>query len=99
MNGQEEKTNAGVLSALSDAYDREYYVDAASVDYPLLERSGYRLLHRPNICMYGSTRKMYTLNPHTKCGVDAAKIGNTAISFQDYLKLFEEEDKQQNRNT
>ncbi len=79
-----------VLPKLSDKFDRGYAVKKEGISYSLLGRSGYAFLHRPNIAMYGSTRSKYTLNPHTRSFVDAAKTGSEPITFEEFLKLFEE---------
>ena len=77
-----------VLPSLPKEYDRNYVVD--SVNWALLERFGYTILHRPYFAMRGSTHEKWTLNPHTQIGIDAAKDEETAISFKEYLKLFDE---------
>ena len=82
-----------ILPQLPEAFDKDYYIEAGTInedDDLLLRHSGYRILHRPYFSMKGSTHKAFTLNPHIKSGVDAAPVGKTAISFQDYLKLFED---------
>jgi len=76
-----------ILPSLSKEYDRDYVVDRDSVDGVLLENSGYEITHRPYFGMKGYTHTKYTLNPHTKTGMDAARCDETSISFQEYLKL------------
>ncbi len=78
-----------VLPKLSEEYDKNYVVVASSVDWPLLHDSGYSLLHRPNMAMKGSTRSNWTLNPHRRSGTDAAKKEEPAISFDEFLALFD----------
>ena len=78
-----------VLPSLSGESDKEYFIEADGVDYDLLYHSGYKILHRPNFGMKGSTRFKITLNPHAKRGVDAAPVSSEAISFQEFLKLFD----------
>ena len=77
-----------VLPSLPDKHDREYYVQTGTIDFDLLRRSGYQILHRPAFGMKGSTRSVCTLDPHRKYGVDAAPKDAEAISFEEYLKLF-----------
>ena len=60
-----------VLPSLPKEYDRNYVVNSANI--AMLERSGYTIYHRPYFAMRGSTHEKWTLNPHTKCGVDAAR--------------------------
>lgn len=81
-----------ILPNLTEEFDRNYVVDADTVDANLLHRSGYRMLHRPYFAMMNSTHSKITLNPHTKEGVDAAKDDEPSISFAEFLKLFDNED-------
>ena len=85
-----EKTGKPVLPSLPEAYDRKYYVRTDSIDFDALHRSGYQLLHRPYFAMKGSTHEAYSLNPHTKYGVDAAPDEAEIISFDEYLELFKQ---------
>lgn len=83
------------LSQLPDEFDKEYVVDVDTMtdrSFSLLRRSGYVILHRSYFAMCGSTHEKYTLNPHTKQGVDAAEADCTAISFCEFLELFENTD-------
>ena len=85
-----EKSGKPVLPALPEAYDQKYYVRTDSIDFALLHRSGYQLLHRPYFAMKGSTHEAYSLNPHTRSGVDAAPDEAETISFKEYLELFKQ---------
>ena len=85
-----EKGGKPVLPALPEAYDRRYYVRTDSINFDTLHRSGYQLLHRPYFGMRGSTHEAYSLNPHTKSGVDAAPDEAETISFEEYLELFKQ---------
>ncbi len=78
-----------VLPSLSQDYDKNYIVDADTISRSVLRRSGYVILHRPYFAMTGSTHEKWQLNPHRKRGVDAAKIVDDSISFDEYLKMFE----------
>ena len=83
------------LPQLPDEFDKEYVVDVDTMtdrSFSLLRRSGYVILHRPYFAMCGSTHKKYTLNPHTKQGVNAAKVDSASISFCEFLELFENTD-------
>ena len=40
--------------------------------------------------MKGSTHEAYSLNPHTRSGVDAAPVDAETISFEEYLELFKQ---------
>lgn len=87
-----ELLGARVLPKLSEKYNKGYAIEKNDIQVSLLARSGYGFSHRPNIAMYGSTRSRYTLNPHTRTFVDAAKKDTEVITFDDFLKLFEEEE-------
>ena len=77
-----------VLPTLPEEYDMAFYVDSKTINLHLLEKSKYKLLHRPYFAMKGSTHSAYTLNPHTKIGVDAAPANCEFISFKEFLKIF-----------
>ncbi len=83
-----EKEGQPLLPPLPEAYDKKYYVRTDSIDFDLLYRSGYQILHRPYFAMKGSTHDICTLNPHGKFGVDAAPKDAEAISFEEYRELF-----------
>lgn len=87
-----KKLGLRVLPPLPEEFDKEYVIDADTMtdrSFALLQRSGYCIVHRPYFAMYGSTHGKYTLNPHTKHGVDAAKADAESIAFCDFLELFE----------
>ena len=79
-----------MLPALPEAHDKRYCVRTDTIDFALLHRSGYQLLHRPYFAMKDSMHEAYTLNPHTKSGVDAAPYEAETISFEEYLELFKQ---------
>ena len=85
-----EKGGKPVLPALPESHDKRYYVRTDTIDFDTLHRSGYQLLHRPYFAMKGSTHEAYSLNPHTKYGVDAAPDEAEIISFDEYLELFKQ---------
>ena len=90
-----EMTGLRILPPLPEAYNKSYVIEAASIrkdSYELLARSGYQFFHTPNFGMMGKTRNNHTFNPHTKNGVDAARADREAISFGEFLKLYEEAD-------
>lgn len=78
-----------ILPPLSPEYDKTYVVEASGIDSSLLDRSGYRIIHRPYFAMKDSTHFLWQLNPHTKNGIDAAKAGAGFITFNEYLALFD----------
>lgn len=91
-----EKTGVRILPSLPERYDKNYVISKESTtyeDYILLVNSGYRIVHRPCQAMRGSTYNNSTLNPHTKYGVDAADNDAEAISFDEFLALFDEYEK------
>ena len=85
------KAEKQLLPALPQEYNQKYFVQTADMDVKLLFDSGYTFFHRPYFAMYASTREAYTLNPHSKQGVDAAPKSAQSIPFQEFLKLFENE--------
>ena len=83
------KKEKQLLPALPQEYNQKYFVQTADMDVKLLFDSGYTFFHRPYFAMYASTREAYTLNSHSKQGVDAAPKAAQSIPFQEFLKLFE----------
>lgn len=80
-----------ILPALPEAFNRDYCIVAADdIDYELLLRSGYMILHNPVFSMKGYTHDKITLNPCKKRGLDAGAVDRAAITFQEFLKLFED---------
>ena len=91
-----EKTGVRILPSLTEKYDRNYVISVESTlykDYKLLIDSGYSIAHRPYFAMMGHTHYKYQLNPHTKSGVDAAEQDAEAITFDEFLVLFDEYEK------
>lgn len=78
------------LPRLTMAFCRNYTVLTNTIDFAMLNASGYRLLHQPYFSMPGHTHACYRLNPHDKVGVDAAPTSATPITFAEYLRLFDE---------
>ena len=68
-----------------------YVVDASTINIRLLRDLGYTIIHRPNLSLTAGvhTRKKWMLYPDRKTGVDAAEAGAEAMSFDEYLDLFE----------
>ena len=81
--------NYRILPSLPEEYNKDYVIEGG-VDYSLLDHSGYSMWHRPYFAMPGSTHCRITLNPHTKYGLDAGKVDAEVITFQEFLKLFDE---------
>ena len=91
MDNQMQSRKERFLPPLSVEYNKDFIIDRATMtaeDIELLNRSGYRIFHRPNLAMMGWTHKKITLNPYLKDGRDAGEKGMPAISFQEYLELF-----------
>lgn len=87
-----EKLGIQILPPLPDEFDKGYAVDADTLtdeSKKVLRQSGYIFIHTPYFSMYGQTHQKYTINPHEKSLIDAAEINSEAISFDDFLKLFE----------
>ncbi len=85
--------NKKLLPVLGRKKSINYSIVRKTIDFQLLEDSGYRILHRPYFAMIGSTKSCYTINPHTKTEVDAARQEMEPMTFDDYLKLFNQENK------
>lgn len=80
--------------------DSKYYVvDAATINIRLLRDLGYTIIHRPHLSLTAGvhTRKKWMLCPDRKTGVDAAEAGAKAMSFDEYLDLFENNKGGQNK--
>ena len=82
-------SDARILPALGEEYDRVFTIPQQDIDKELLLRSGYRDLHRPYFAMKGSTHTRCEINPCKKTVVDAGKTDAETTSFQAFLKLFD----------
>lgn len=72
--------------------NNDYYaVDAATIQLRLLRDLGYTIYHRPHLSLTAGvhTRKKWMLYPDRKTGVDAAEAEAKAMSFDEYINLFE----------
>ena len=88
-----EMLGVRILPPLPVEFSKKYVIDTDTMtgqSHSLLMRSGYVILHQPAFAMMGQLRKRLALNPHTKYGVDAARADSEAISFDDFLKLFDD---------
>lgn len=76
-----------------------YVVDAATINIRLLRDLGYTIFHRPNTSLTAGvhTRKKWMLCHNRKTGVDAAEAEAKAISFDEYISLFESNTGGQNK--
>ncbi|GEM_PF-5860207 len=83
------------LPKLSEEYNRDYAVIADGIDKALLHRSGYRFCHRPVFGMQNCTRANISINPYTKQCIDAAKVEAKAITFDEFLALFNQDSSEQ----
>lgn len=85
-----------LLPPLSEAFDKTYYVsvrDATRSLVELLNKSGYRISHRPYFAYGGNSNRtplIWSLNPHTKSGADnAPKDSPDVISLAEYAEMIE----------
>ena len=81
-----------LLPPLPPEFDKDYVVDSGTVteEYrKLLVRSNYTILHTPYFGMMGKTHAKWTINPHRRFGGDATTPDREAISFDDFLALFD----------
>lgn len=85
----EEALGYRILPPLGAEFDCDFVIPSEEIDYVLLLRSGYGILHRPYFSMRGYTHDLWEINPHSKSGVDAGKADGDHISFQDFLNLFQ----------
>lgn len=85
-----EKLGFRILPRLSDNYNKDYIVDAQTIDKSILEQSGYTILSSSFMTMMGDryTRRKWKLNPYSKYAETKAEKELPAISFDKYLKLF-----------
>ena len=85
-----EKLGFRILPRLSDNYNKNYIVDAKTIDKSVLEQSGYTILSSSFMTMMGDryTRRKWKLNPYSKYAETKAEKELPAISFDKYLKLF-----------
>ena len=89
-----ERLRKRVLPHLSGEEGIKYYIKKDSLsdkEIKLLNRSGYRILHKPYFALGGFTKSMWTLDPSKKEGLDAAPVGSNGITFAEYLSLFDKE--------
>lgn len=86
-----KKFGLEILPRLSSAFNKDYVVDATTIKKPLLERSGYKILHNSWVPMLTNqyTVSNWKLNPYSKYAEAKAEKELPAISFDEYLKLFE----------
>lgn len=85
---KEIKKLKGNLPALSEKYNRKYFVENKTEIRKLLVKSDYTILHRPYFAMKSSTHNVITVNPHTKVAVDAAPLAEQPLTPQEFLALF-----------
>ena len=85
-----EKLGFRILPRLSGNYNKDYIVDAQTINKSILEQSGYTILSDSFMTMMGDsyTRRKWKLNPYSKYAETRAEKELPAISFDEYLKLF-----------
>ena len=88
----EKLMNKPFLKRLGEKYNMYYAINPKEIDYKLLWNSDIIIWHKPYFAMPGHTRDYYGINPHTKNGVDAVLKDSKPISFEEFLKLYEEDD-------
>lgn len=77
------------LPALPKEFDNNFVVEIVDYrDANMLCDSGYCIEHK-RFGMKGYTDLKWMVNPHTKTGIDAVEIDAPAISFHEFLKLFD----------
>ncbi len=73
------------LPTLPEKFDNDYVIAICDIG-DLFCKSGYKIHHR-HFGMKGYTESKWVVNPQRKSGVDAAKIGEPAMSFSDFIKM------------
>ena len=84
------------LPKLPEQFNKEYVVNYDDKIKWIFRASRFELLHRPNFAMKDCTRQSVTVNPHTKRGVDAAKIDAPSLTVEEFLKIYEQNDERRN---
>ena len=86
-----KKLGLKILPQLSSEFNKDYVVDATTIKKSLLKRSGYKILHNSWASMLTNqyTVLNWKLNPYSKYAETKAEKELPAISFDEYLKLFE----------
>lgn len=74
-------------------------VEASTIDTAKLRELGYTVYHRLVLGLADGihTRKIWMLDPESRTGEDAAPKGANAITFQEYIELYEDHEGGQNR--
>lgn len=80
--------DAYILPPLPEKYNRNYPVYSETIKRDLLKRSGYKIWHTPNVSMYGQTRRIWMLNPHSKTGIDSGPSDSEAMTYDEFMELF-----------
>jgi hypothetical protein len=88
MQLSEDVFDTYILPPLSEEYNRNYPVYSETIEKDLLKRSGYQIYHTPNISMQGNTRRIWMLNPHTKTGIDSGPSDSEAMTYDEFMELF-----------
>ena len=82
------------LPALSNAYDKKFYVENKASVGGALCRSGYILQHRPYFSMRNSTHDAITFNPHRKIATDAAPVSKKPMTSEEFFAFFDRAEKE-----
>lgn len=83
-----DRLGARILPSLPESFDKDYIVEIDDQYIRLLKQSGYSVMHTPYFSMRGKTHSKWSLNPHKKNGIDAARVDSDAISFAAFLDMF-----------
>lgn len=78
------------LPKVNEKLNKYYYVKSDEIPFLVLRESGYVLFHTPYFGMYGSTHKIYELNPYHKQGNDSAPKDAKAMSWKEFYDMCEE---------
>lgn len=85
---QNEKHNSKqLLPIVSEEFDKDFIVDADTVNITLLSKNGYTIHRVSTYTNYGNPA-YWTLNPYKRTAIEGAKDTSNAMIFSDYLDQF-----------
>ena len=67
--------------------DRDFYLYTEEIDFDLMRKSGYTILHVPVFSMKGKTHMICTVNPHSRTIKDAAPKNAFPITWDEFMSV------------
>lgn len=77
-----------VLPIVSEEFNKDYIIDADTVNIALLDKNGYTIHRRASTYTDYRIHGYWTLNPYKRTAIEGAKDATNAIIFSDYLAQF-----------